>query len=432
MGKNSDRLFARAQKVMPGGVNSPNRSFAGVGATPRFIEQGQGSRIFDADNLQYIDCVGAWGSLILGHAHRYVVEAVKRAATRGSSFGAPTLEELELAETISQAVPSMEMLRLVSSSTEATGSVIRIARAATNRRRILKFDGCYHGNVDALLIKAGSGSIASGIPESAGVPPEFSAITASVPYNDLDGVRQAFSSFPNEFAAVIVEPVASHMGCVPPARDFLSGLRKLCDETSTLLIFDESLTGFRVSWGGAQGLFEVRPDLTTLGPVIGGGLPLAAFGGSGKLMELIAPAGPVHQAGALAGNPIAIAAGKSTLSILKNEGVYRELEDRAQEFESGVVRVAARHRVPIRLNRVGSLWSIFFTDQPVTDLHSAQKSNAQKFSRFFNLMLAEGVYLPPTQFHTAAFSAAHAKKDIQQLVERSDRVFKKIAWEFEG
>ena len=432
MGKNSDKLFARAQKVMPGGVNSPERSFAGVGATPRFIEQGQGSRIFDIDNLQYIDCVGSWGTLILGHSHRYVVEAVKRQATRGSSFGAPTLEELELVETICQAVPSMEMLRLVSSSTEATMSVIRIARAATSRKRILKFDGCYHGNVDTLLTKAGSGSMASGVPESAGVPQESSAITASVPYNELDAVRQAFNSFPNEFAAVIVEPVATHMGCVPPSKDFLAGLRRLCDETSTLLVFDESLTGFRVGWGGAQGLYGVRPDLTTLGRIIGGGLPLAAFGGIRRLMELVAPAGPVHQAGALAANPIAVAAGKSTLSILKNEGVYRELEDRTQEFESGAVRVAAKHRVPIRLNRVGSLWSIFFTDQPVTDFHSAQRSSEKKFARFFNLMLAEGVYLPPTQFHAAAFSAAHAKKDISQLIERTDRVFKKIAWEFEG
>lgn len=431
MGKNSEGLFDRARRVFPGGVNSPLRSFESVGGTPRFIEQGQGSRIFDVDNLQYIDCVGSWGALILGHAHRYVVEAVKRAATRGSAFGAPSLEELELAEMIVSAMPHVEMIRLVNSVTEATMSALRVARAATGRKRILKFDGGYHGHPDALLIKPGSGSRASGIPDSAGVPAEFTAATASVPYNDLDAVKVAFNSFPSEFAAIIVEPVATNMGCVAPAPGFLAGLRKLADEHGALLIFDEVTTGFRAAWGGAQSLYQVRPDLTVLGRVIGGGLPLAAFGGARKLMELVAPAGPVHQSPALSGNPLAIAAGKSTLGILKNEGVYRELAERSHEFEAGVTRAAAKHHVRIQINRVGSMWTIFFTDQPVIDLESARKSNLAKFARFFNLMLAEGVYLPPSQFQTSFFSAAHAKKDITQIVERTDRVLKKVAWEFE-
>jgi glutamate-1-semialdehyde 2,1-aminomutase len=418
-------MFRRAQRVLPGGVNSPMRSFRAVGGTPRFIEQGQGSRIFDLDNLQYIDCVGSGGPLILGHAHRYVVEAVKRAATRGFSFGGPTLEEAELAETICGAMPSVEMVRLVSSGTEATASAIRIARAATRRKRILKFDGGYHGSVDPLLVNTGS------VPYSAGIPEEFLSLTVSVPYNNLEATREVLGRFPGEFAAVLVEPVASHMGCVPPRQGFLQGLRQICDETSTLLIFDEVATGFRVAYGGAQTLYEVRPDLTTLGNVIGGGLPLGAYGGRRTMMEMVAPLGPVFQGGTLSGNPVAVAAGRSTLSILKNEGVYHDLEERSQEFEAGVTRAGEKHGVTIQLNRVGSMWTVFFTDQPVVDLESARRSNLEKYARFFNLMLAEGVYLPPSQFETAYFSSAHAKKDVQQLVERTDRVLKKVAWEFE-
>jgi glutamate-1-semialdehyde 2,1-aminomutase len=430
MGKRSEVLFQRAQESIPGGVNSPVRAFRAVGGNPLFIEQGQGARIFDVDQLQYIDCVGSWGPLILGHGHRYVVEAVKRAATRGFSFGAPTLGEIELAELVIEAVPSIEMVRLVNSGTEATMSAIRLARAATGRKRILKFDGGYHGHVDSLLVKAGSGGATLGVPDSAGVPVEISNLTVSVPYNNLDAVREALNSFKDEFAAIIVEPVAGNMGCVPPAVGFLQGLRDLCTESGTLLIFDEVMTGFRVSYGGAQELYGITPDLTTLGKIIGGGLPIGAYGGSKKLMGMISPLGPVYQAGTLSGNPIAVAAGKSTLSALKSS-IYDDLDQRGREFQDGVVKAAAKYRIPMTLNRVGSMWTIFFTEGPVTDYESAKESIASIFNRFFNMMLAEGVYLPPSQFETAFFSAAHAKKDIAQIVERTERTFKRISKELD-
>ncbi|HUP65061.1 MAG TPA: glutamate-1-semialdehyde 2,1-aminomutase [Thermoanaerobaculia bacterium] len=431
MGKQSETLFQKAQELIPGGVNSPVRAFKAVGGTPPFIDQGQGSRIFDVDNLQYIDCVGSWGPLILGHAHRYVVEAVKKAATKGFSYGAPTAAEIDLAEIIIDAFPSVEMVRLVNSGTEATMSAVRLARAATGRKRILKFDGGYHGHVDSLLVTAGSGGLTFGKPDSAGVPPELAALTHSAPYNDLGAVERILNELPKEFAAIIVEPVAGNMGCIPPADGFLSGLRRLCDSTGTLLIFDEVMTGFRVSWGGAQTLYDVSPDITTLGKIIGGGLPLAAYAGPRALMDLVSPVGPMYQAGTLSGNPLAVAAGKSTLSILKNEGIYKELELRSSEFDQGIRKAAAKHRIAVTLNRVGSMWTIFFAEGPVVDLESARQSNLEKFSRFFHLMLNDGVYLPPSQFEAAFFSSAHAKKDVQQIVERADRGFKKIVWEFE-
>jgi glutamate-1-semialdehyde 2,1-aminomutase len=431
MGKNSDAYFQRAQQVIPGGVNSPVRAFRAVGGTPPFIEMAQGSRIFDVDDLQYIDCVGSWGPMILGHGHRYVVEAVKKAATRGFSYGAPTLGEVELAEMVVAAIPSVEMLRLVNSGTEATMSALRLARAATSRKKVLKFDGGYHGHVDSLLVKAGSGAATFGAPDSAGVPEEFSQLTISVPYNNLEAVRLAFAKVPGEIAAVIVEPVAGNMGVVPPREGFLQGLRDICTADGALLIFDEVMTGFRVAYGGAQSLYGVAPDLTTLGKVIGGGMPIGAYGGSKKLMELISPMGPVYQAGTLSGNPLAVAAGKSTLSVLKNSSIYSDLEERGREFEEGVRRSAEKHSLPIAFNRVGSMWTLFFSDRPVVDYDSADHSSRDKFNRFFHLMLGEGVYLPPSQLEAAFFSAAHAKKDILQLIERFDRVLKKLAWEFE-
>ena len=431
MGKQSEALFQRAQEIIPGGVNSPVRAFRAVGGTPPFIEQGQGSRIFDADNLQYIDCVGSWGPMILGHGHRYVVEAVKRAATRGFSFGAPTVGEVELAEMIIAAMPSIEMLRLVNSGTEATMSALRLARGATGRKKILKFDGGYHGHVDSLLVKAGSGGATFNVPDSAGVPDEVTKLTVSVPYNHLDAVTNAMDEHGDDIAAIIVEPVAGNMGVVPPAEGFLQGLRQICDERGALLIFDEVMTGFRVAYGGAQALYGVKPDITTLGKIIGGGMPIGAYGGSRKLMEHVSPLGPVYQAGTLSGNPIAVAAGKSTLGVLKNSSIYRDLEERSAEFEHGVRRSAEKHSVPITFNRVGSMWTIFFTEGPVTDYESANRSNRDKFARFFHVMLAEGVYLPPSQMESAFFSAAHAKKDILQLIERADRALKKVAWEFE-
>jgi glutamate-1-semialdehyde 2,1-aminomutase len=428
MGKNSETLFQRAQEVIPGGVNSPVRAFRGVGGTPPFIDMAQGSRIFDADNLQYIDCVGSWGPMILGHCHRYVVEAVKKAATRGFSFGAPTAGEIELAEMVVQAVPSMEMVRLVNSGTEATMSALRLARAATGRGKILKFDGGYHGHVDSLLVKAGSGGATFNVPDSAGVPKEVTALTLSVPYNDLNAVREAVKD--GDIAAIIVEPVAGNMGCVPPQPGFLKGLRAICDESGALLIFDEVMTGFRVAYGGAQALYDIKPDITTLGKIIGGGMPIGAYGAPRKLMELVSPLGPMYQAGTLSGNPIAVASGRATLSVLRNSSIYDDLEERSAEFEDGVRKAAEKHGVPITFNRVGSMWTLFFAENPVTDFESANTSNREKFARFFHLMLGEGVYLPPSQLEAAFFSAAHAKKDILQLIERVDRVLKKVAWEF--
>jgi glutamate-1-semialdehyde 2,1-aminomutase len=368
--------------------------------------------------------------MILGHGHRYVVEAVKKAATRGFSFGAPTAAEIELAEMIIQAYPSMEMVRLVNSGTEATMSALRLARAATGRGKIVKFDGGYHGHVDSLLVKAGSGAATFNVPDSAGVPKEVTALTLSVPYNDLDAVRGALAEN-DDVAAIIVEPVAGNMGCVPPAEGFLRGLREACDESGALLIFDEVMTGFRVAYGGAQALYDVKPDITTLGKIIGGGMPIGAYGASRKLMELVSPLGPMYQAGTLSGNPVAVAAGRATLSVLKNSSIYGDLEERGGEFANGVRAAAEKHGVPLVVNRVGSMWTIFFTDAPVRDFTSADRSNREKFARFFHLMLGEGVYLPPSQLEAAFFSAAHAKKDILQMIERVDRVLKKIAWEFE-
>jgi glutamate-1-semialdehyde 2,1-aminomutase len=428
MGKHSEALFQRAQEVIPGGVNSPVRAFRGVGGNPLFIDMAQGSRIFDVDNLQYIDCVGSWGPMILGHCHRYVVEAVKKAATRGFSFGAPTLGEIELAEMVIQAVPSIEMIRLVNSGTEATMSALRLARAATGRKKVLKFDGGYHGHVDSLLVKAGSGGATFNNPDSAGVPEEVTKLTISVPYNDLEAVRGAMD---DDVAAIIVEPVAGNMGCVPPAAGFLQGLRQICDKRGALLILDEVMTGFRVAYGGAQALYGIKPDITTLGKIIGGGMPIGAYGGSKALMHLVSPVGPMYQAGTLSGNPVAVAAGRATLGVLKNSSIYADLEERGGEFEKGVNTAAEKHNVPVTMNRVGSMWTIFFNDGPVTDFESANRSNREKFARFFHLMLGEGVYLPPSQLEAAFFSAAHAKKDISQMVERVDRVLKKIAWEFE-
>src|SRR5437870_502321 len=431
MGKQSDALFQRAQEIIPGGVNSPVRAFRAVGGTPPFIEQGQGSRIFDADNLQYIDCVGSWGPMILGHGHRYVVEAVKKAATRGFSFGAPTAGEIELAEMIVQAVPSIEMVRLVNSGTEATMSALRLARAATGRKKVLKFDGGYHGHVDSLLVKAGSGGATLGIPDSAGIPEDVTKLTISVPYNHLDAVTHAMDEHGDDVAAIIVEPVAGNMGCVPPADGFLQGLRAICDERGALLILDEVMTGFRVAYGGAQALYGVKPDITTLGKIIGGGMPIGAYGASKALMQLVSPLGPMYQAGTLSGNPVAVAAGRATLGVLKNSSIYADLEERGAEFEKGVKAAAEKHNVAVTMNRVGSMWTIFFNDGPVTDFESANRSNREKFARFFHLMLGEGVYLPPSQLEAAFFSAAHAKKDIVQMIQRVDRVLKKIAWEFE-
>jgi glutamate-1-semialdehyde 2,1-aminomutase len=423
MGKNSETLFQRAQETIPGGVNSPVRAFKGVGGTPLFVDMAQGSRIFDADNLQYIDCVGSWGPMILGHGHRYVVEAVKKAATRGFSFGAPTLGEIELAEMIVQAIPSIEMVRLVNSGTEATMSALRLARAATGRNKIIKFDGGYHGHVDALLVKAGSGGATLNVPDSAGVPKEVTELTISVPFNDLDAVRTVIDK---EVAAVIVEPIAGNMGCIPPAEGFLQGLRDLCTKNGALLIFDEVMTGFRVAYGGAQSIFDIKPDITTLGKIIGGGMPIGAYGGRADLMDLVAPVGPVYQAGTLSGHPLSMAAGIATLAELAPER-YVALEHAAAELADGLAEAAADARQAVAIARVGSLLTVFFRPTPPIDAAEALTADRDAYAGFFGSMLDRDILLPPSQFEAWFVSMAHGPAEIAATIEAARAAFRDVA-----
>ena len=413
----SEAFFQRAQELIPGGVNSPVRAFRGVGGHPLFIAQGQGSRIFDVDGNSYIDYVCSWGPLILGHLPRPVVEALRSVLEIGTSFGAPTEREVEFAELIAKMVPSMEMLRLVNSGTEATMSALRVARGFTGRDLTVKFEGCYHGHVDSLLVQAGSGLATLGIADTRGVPQAFCDTTVSVPYNSVNAVERAFEAHGGQIAAVIVEPVAGNMGVVPPAPGFLQALREITRREGALLIFDEVMTGFRVAFGGAQRLYGVYPDLTTLGKVIGGGLPVGAYGGRKDIMQLIAPAGPVYQAGTLSGNPLAVAAGLAMLRHLKaHPEVYVQLESRAAEL-------CAAAPAGITVNRVGSMFTFFFTDQPVTDYESAKRSDTARFGRFFRAMLERGVYLAPSQFEAAFVSAAHSQEDIQRTIEAAGEAF---------
>ncbi len=406
----SESLFARSQELIPGGVNSPVRAFRSVGGTPRFIARGEGSHIFDVDGNEYIDYVGSWGPLLLGHKPAPVIEAIRDAIEGGTSFGAPTGRELEMAELIRQCVPSIEMVRLVNSGTEATMSAIRVARGFTGRERILKFEGCYHGHVDSLLVKAGSGLATLGIADTAGVPESFAATTIAVPYNSLAAVEKAFALHGDEIAAVIVEPVAGNMGCVPPAPGFLEGLRGLCDRHGALLILDEVMTGFRVSLGGAQQLYGVRPDLTTLGKIIGGGLPLAAYGGRADIMRQIAPVGKVYQAGTLSGNPVAVSAGVAMLRyLIDHPEVYRIVEERT-------ARLCSAAPAGVTVNRVGSMFTWFFTPSPVTDYETAKGAATDRFRAFFHWMLERGVYLAPSQFEAGFVSAAHSEQDIERTI----------------
>jgi glutamate-1-semialdehyde 2,1-aminomutase len=413
---NSERLFKEAQEIIPGGVNSPVRAWQAVGLTPRMIVKGEGARVYDADGNSYLDFVGSWGPLILGHAEPNVVAAVQEAAARGTSFGAPTAAEVELARILVDAVPGLEMVRLVNSGTEACMSVLRLARGATGRSRVIKFDGCYHGHADSFLVSAGSGVLTQAIPGSPGVPAEIAGLTLSLPYNDLEGVRQAAGRFKGEIAAIIVEPVAGNMGVVPPKPGFLEGLRALCHREGILLIFDEVITGFRVAWGGAQAFYGITPDLTCLGKIIGGGLPVGAYGGRRDLMSQMAPAGPIYQAGTLSGNPVAVAAGLATLKALGQPGVYETLEERGAWLARELKELAARGRVPLTVNRVGSMLTLFFSDAPVTDLTEAKKSDLNRFKRFFQGMLAEGVYLPPSQFEAWFISLAHRREDLEETL----------------
>ncbi len=414
----SKKLQERAESMIPGGVNSPVRAFKAVGADPPFILRGKGSHIWDADENEYIDYIGSWGPLILGHAEPAVLDAIVGAACNGTSFGASTPAEADLAELVIAAFPNMQKVRFVSSGTEATMSAIRLARAYTKRKYIIKFEGCYHGHADALLVKAGSGVATLGIPGSAGVPDEFIQFSVALPFNNLAAVEHAFSKYKHQIACVIVEPVVGNMGCVPAADDYLVGLRLITERERSVLIFDEVMTGFRVAYGGAQELYNIKPDLTTLGKIIGGGLPVGAYGGPSEIMDLVAPLGPMYQAGTLSGNPLAMAAGCAMLKQLreKKAEIYPQLEKRSAELVDGVAAAAKEAGVAVCSNRVGSMFTWFFQDGPVTDWDSAAKSDTEKFGKFFRGMLDRGVYLPPSQYEAAFLGAAHSEEDVQKTV----------------
>jgi len=423
----SEKLFSRAGKTIPGGVNSPVRAFRSVGLPPRFIVRGRGSHVFDADGNQYIDYVGSWGPLIIGHTHPEVVTAIREQAGRGSSFGAPTTMEIELAEMLVNAIPSMEMVRMVNSGTEATMSAIRLARGATGRKKVVKFAGCYHGHVDALLVKAGSGATTLGVPDSSGVPEEFTGLTLSAVFNDLASVDALLAECSQEIAAIIVEPVAGNMGTIPPRPGFLEGLRQRCTKHGIVLIFDEVMTGFRVAYGGAQNLYNITPDLTCLGKIIGGGLPVGAFGGRRELMELLAPLGGVYQAGTLSGNPLAMAAGLATLKILQIEDFYTQLEEKAVFLCREADKLLASYNIPHYCTRVGSMFCTFFTDIPVENYQQAQQADTERFARYFAGMLDRGVYLAPSQFEAGFLSAAHTQDDLEQTLDAMGKSLAELA-----
>jgi glutamate-1-semialdehyde 2,1-aminomutase len=416
----SRAIFTEAQRFLPGGVDSPVRSFRGVGGDPVVVASGAGSRITDVDGNQYIDYCGSWGPLILGHAPQAVVEAVQEAAAKGLTYGAATEGEMELAKLVCGYVPSMEMVRFVSSGTEATMSAIRVARGFTGRSKIVKFEGCYHGHADGLLVQAGSGVATLALPDSAGVPASYAAETLVAPYNDIDAVGALFQRWGDEIAAVIVEPSAANMGVVPPAAGFLEMLRTYCSDNGALLIFDEVITGFRVGLGGYQAYSGVMPDLTCLGKVIGGGMPVGAYGGRREVMHQVAPLGPVYQAGTLSGNPLAMAAGITTLKQLATPGFYDSLETKAQRLAGGINATIARHEAPVRLSRVGSMMTLFFSDAPVVDYASARRADTERYARFFHALLDAGVYFPPSQFESLFVSAAHSDADIDVTIEAVD------------
>ena len=416
-------LLERAEKVLPGGVNSPVRAFRGVGGNPVFVRSAQGAYLEGEDGRRYIDYIGGYGPHILGHRHPAIVAAIQEALGRGTAFGAPTLPEVELAEVIADALPSVDMVRLVNSGTEATMSALRLARAATGRNRFVKFEGCYHGHADPYLVAAGSGAATIGVPSSPGVPAAVTADTLLAPYNDLDAVERLFAAEGGHIAAVVVEPIAGNMSLVPPAPGFLEGLRALCDRHGALLIFDEVMTGFRVAWGGAQNLFDFRPDLTTLGKVIGGGLPLAAYAGRRELMQQIAPAGPVYQAGTLSGNPLAVAAGRAALAELSRDApcAYEHLERIGARLQSGLEEAARRHGIPLCVQRQGSMLGVFFTDAPVGRLEDVHASDRARFGRVFHRLLDAGVHLPPSAYEALFLSTAHGDAEIDATVEAFDR-----------
>ncbi len=415
----------RASRVLPGGVNSPVRAFRGVGGEPIFIHRAEGAYLEDAEGRRWIDYIGGYGPMILGHGHPAVIEAVQRAAARGQSFGVPTMEEVELAEVICSALPAADMLRLVNSGTEATMSALRLARAATGREKVIKFEGCYHGHADPFLVAAGSGAATIGVPSSPGVPPSVTAATLLAPYNDLEAVEHCFERDGNDIAALIVEPIAGNMGLVPPLPGFLAGLRDLCDRFQSLLIFDEVMTGFRVAWGGAQTLFGIEPDLTCLAKVIGGGLPIGAYAGPTDLMNRIAPAGDVYQAGTLSGNPIAVAAGRATLDVLQGDGgrIYADLEETGRRLQTGIEDLARQHSIPCRVQRQGSMLAFFLSKTPVTTLGEVDSSDRDLWIRIFHGLLQRGIHLPPSPYETLFLSAAHLDDEIETTLEAFSSVF---------
>jgi glutamate-1-semialdehyde 2,1-aminomutase len=422
----SEELFARAQRLIPGGVNSPVRAFKAVGGTPLFIRKAEGARMWDADGKGYIDYMGSWGPLILGHAHPSVIEAITQAAARGTSYGAPCAAEVELADRVVRLVPSIQKVRFVSSGTEATMSALRLARGFTGRRKILKFEGCYHGHADALLVAAGSGVATLGIPGSPGVPEGTVADTVVAPFNDLGAVEKVVDAHGPDLAAIIVEPVAGNMGVVAPRDGYLQGLRDLATRAGALLVFDEVMTGFRLSSGGAQVLYGIKPDLTCLGKIIGGGLPVGAYGGRADIMEHIAPTGPVYQAGTLSGNPLAMAAGCVTLDLLQRAGTYKRLEMLSARLHAGLLGARDEADVKVTINRVGSMITLFFTPGPVQDYASAKTSDTALFARFFHELLERGIYFPPAQYEAAFVSLAHTEGDIDTTVRAAGEIFREL------
>ncbi|WP_412513909.1 glutamate-1-semialdehyde 2,1-aminomutase [Shewanella indica] len=423
----SEDLFEQAKKTIPGGVNSPVRAFNGVGGSPRFIEKADGAYIYDADGKAYIDYVGSWGPMILGHNHPKIREAVLKAVENGLSFGAPTELEVQMAEKVIEMVPSIEQVRMVSSGTEATMSAIRLARGYTNRDKILKFEGCYHGHADCLLVKAGSGALTLGQPSSPGIPADFAKHTLTAVYNDLDSVKELFSQHPQDIACIILEPVAGNMNCIPPVAGFLEGLRELCDQFGALLIIDEVMTGFRVSKSGAQGHYGVTPDLTTLGKVIGGGMPVGAFGGKKEVMQYIAPTGPVYQAGTLSGNPIAMTAGLAQLEALLEPGLYEDLAAKTKRIAEGFKAAADKHGIPMAINYVGGMFGFFFTDEEkITGFEQVTKCNMEQFRAFYHGMLDEGIYLAPSAFEAGFLSMAHGEQELQATLDAADRVLARM------
>lgn len=425
--KQSEKLFEQAQQHIPGGVNSPVRAFKAVGGTPPFIEKANGPYIYDADGKRYIDYVQSWGPMVLGHNHDIIRKAVIDAAENGLSFGAPTSKEITMAELVSKLVPSMEMVRMVNSGTEATMSAIRLARGYTGKNKILKFEGCYHGHADALLVKAGSGALTLGVPSSPGVPADFVKHTLTMEYNNLQSVEQAFAEFGDDIACIIVEPVAGNMNCIPPVAGFLEGLRAICDQHGAVLIFDEVMTGFRVALGGAQAHYNIQPDLTTLGKVIGGGMPVGAFGGKKQIMQQVAPLGPVYQAGTLSGNPVAMAAGLAALELVQREGLYDNLSEQTAKLAEGFKQLAQKHNIPLTVNYVGSMFGIFFTDrESVTNYHQAISCDSERFSKFYHLMLEHGVYMAPASYEAGFVSSAHSNEVIEQTLAIADKVFAQL------